>query len=97
MKAVKYLLLTLNLLFSTIIYGQNFNYRIFSPIEISPSDELRCIYFDHQGLMWIGTNSGLKSYNGYSMTTYKSDAFSPVFCQIIPCFVSQKITTTDCG
>ena len=26
MKAVKYLLLTLNLLFSTIIYGQNFNY-----------------------------------------------------------------------
>jgi ligand-binding sensor domain-containing protein/DNA-binding response OmpR family regulator/two-component sensor histidine kinase len=77
MKAVKYLLLTLNLLFSTIIYGQNFNYRMLSPIEISPSDELRCIYFDHQGLMWIGTNSGLKSYNGYSMTTYKSDAFSP--------------------
>ena len=71
MKAVKYLLLTLNLLFSTIIYGQNFNYRMLSPIEISPSDELRCIYFDHQGLMWIGTNSGLKSYNGYSMTTYK--------------------------
>ena len=41
------------------------------------SDELRCIFLDKQGLMWLGTNSGLKVYDGYMMRTFKSDAFSP--------------------
>ncbi len=41
------------------------------------SDELRCIFFDKLGLMWLGTNSGLKVYDGYTVKTYKSDAFSP--------------------
>jgi signal transduction histidine kinase/ligand-binding sensor domain-containing protein/DNA-binding NarL/FixJ family response regulator len=27
--------------------------------------------------MWLGTNSGLKVYDGYTVKTYKSDAFSP--------------------
>jgi signal transduction histidine kinase/ligand-binding sensor domain-containing protein/DNA-binding response OmpR family regulator len=27
--------------------------------------------------MWLGTNSGLKVYDGYTIKTYKSDAFSP--------------------
>ena len=66
MKAVKYLLLTLNLLFSTIIYGQNFNYRIFSPIEISPSDELRCIYFDHQARIQVNNATASNKRNATS-------------------------------
>lgn len=57
--------------------GEDFRYRLMDPIETSPSEELRCIYFDRQGMMWLGTNSGLKAYDGYLMRTYRSDAFSP--------------------
>ena len=33
--------------------------------------------FDHRGVLWIGTNNGLKSYDGYQVRTYRSDAYSP--------------------
>lgn len=33
--------------------------------------------FDHYGLMWIGTDQGLRSFDGYSFKTYRSDAYSP--------------------
>lgn len=70
-------ILLLTLLFCAIISAQKQDYRYAAPIVTSPSDELRCMYFDHQGLMWIGTNSGLKSYDGYTFKTYRSTAKSP--------------------
>lgn len=45
----------------------------------SASDENRSMYFDHNGLMLIGTNSGLKSFDGYEMRTFKSTVASPQF------------------
>lgn len=64
-------------IFSCVLNAQNFNYRLIDKIKTSPSDELRCIYFDNSGLMWIGTSSGLKSYDGYNIRTYRSDAITP--------------------
>ncbi len=43
----------------------------------SASDENRSLFFDHQGLLWVGTNSGLKSFDGYEVRVFKSTAASP--------------------
>lgn len=50
----------------------NMEFRTGTAVELSPSDAIQRIYFDHDGLMWICTSAGLKSYDGYSLKTYKS-------------------------
>lgn len=57
--------------------AQIFPYRYQSPITISSTDENNCMFFDKEGVMWVGTNVGVKSYDGYTVKTYKSDAYSP--------------------
>lgn len=49
------------------ICGINANANICQQINLSSADELHCIYFDHSGLLWMGTSSGIKSYDGYSI------------------------------
>lgn len=56
-------------------------FRTGTAVELSPSDAIQRIYFDHNGLMWICTGTGLKSYDGYSLKTYKSGVIRP---QIFP-------------
>lgn len=72
---------TIYLLFLLIvtqaIYGQNFPFRYYEPFTPSTSEEINCMFFDKEGMMWIGTSAGIKSYDGYTTKTYKSDAFSP--------------------
>lgn len=52
-------------------------FRLLPSINMLPTDEVHCLYRDRQGLLWIGTSTGLKSYNGYDVHTYKSDAITP--------------------
>lgn len=55
------------LLFSSGSWGQTLNYQTFT--NIIPSTEastVNCFTQDTQGLIWIGTNKGLFSYDGYS-------------------------------
>ena len=54
-----------------------FPLRSFPPLLLSPSENAFCMMFDHRGVLWIGTNNGLKSYDGYQVRTYRSDAYSP--------------------
>ncbi len=54
-----------------------FPYRYLSPVTISPTEEASCMFFDKEGMMWVGTNAGVKSYDGYQVKTYKSSAFQP--------------------
>ena len=54
-----------------------FSFRSFPPLLLSPSENAFCMMFDHRGVLWIGTNNGLKSYDGYQVRTYRSDAYSP--------------------
>ncbi len=39
--------------------------------------EQNCLLIDRYGMLWLGTNSGVKSYDGYRFVTYRSDAMSP--------------------
>ena len=57
--------------------AQVFPYRYLMSTTTSPTDGANCMFFDKEGLMWIGTNAGLKSYDGYQVKTYKSNAFHP--------------------
>ena len=36
-------------------------------ISVPTSEELHCIHFDRQGLLWIGTSAGIRSYDGYTV------------------------------
>ena len=56
---------------------QTLPYRYVNTLKTSSSDESRCLYFDHNGLMWIGTSSGLKLFDGYNIHTFKSTVSSP--------------------
>lgn len=75
---MKNVLLTLLTILATTLSGaQTLKCRVVGHVTPSLSDELRCMYFDHSGLMWIGSNSGLLSYDGYKIRTYRSTASSP--------------------
>ena len=74
---MKQLYIALLCLFCVTIKAQNFPFRHLAPFVISPSEEVNCMLFDKEGMMWIGTNAGLKSYDGYTVKTFKSDAYSP--------------------
>lgn len=54
-----------------------FPYRAMLPVDIPPSEEINCVYIDHYGLLWIGSTGGLRAYNGYSFSMFKSDAYTP--------------------
>lgn len=65
------------LLLCPAIWAQDFPYRYLAPVTISPTDGANCMFFDKEGMMWMGTDAGLKSYDGYLVKTYKSSAFHP--------------------
>lgn len=49
-----------------LISGQNMNYRSFDNSTLSlEANSIRFFLQDEQGLMWIGTNKGLYSFDGY--------------------------------
>ena len=74
MKLVRIILLIFSCL---TLQAQEFPYRYITSVNTAPTDEVNCMFFDKDGLMWLGTNAGLKSYDGYQVKTYKSSAFFP--------------------
>ena len=63
--------------FANQVKAQNFPYRYLPPIPIAPTEEVSCMFFASNGIMWVGTNAGVKSYDGYVVKTYKSSAYQP--------------------
>lgn len=63
--------------FVSQIKAQNFPFRYLPPITIAPTEEASCMFFDKEGMMWVGTNAGVKSYDGYHVKTYKTNAYQP--------------------
>lgn len=51
--------------------------RLLNAVYPSPSEEQRCLLIDRQGLIWIGSNAGIKSYDGYGFKYYRSNATTP--------------------
>jgi putative methionine-R-sulfoxide reductase with GAF domain/streptogramin lyase len=39
---------------------------------------IRSIVVDHKGFLWVGTNEGLNSYDGYTVTTYSRDEYPDI-------------------
>ena len=70
-------LLTIVLAVSLVIGAQNVPIRIVSQTPVTGAEEARSLMFDHYGLMWVGTDQGLRSFDGYDFKTYRSDAYSP--------------------
>ena len=63
--------------FISQVKAQNFPFRYLPPITIAPTEEASCMFFDKEGMMWVGTNAGVKSYDGYHVKTYKANAYQP--------------------
>mgnify|MGYP003369350512 FL=1 len=63
--------------FASQVKAQNFPFRYLPPITIAPTEEASCMFFDKEGMMWVGTNAGVKSYDGYHVKTYKTNAYQP--------------------
>lgn len=51
-------------------------YRVLTTITTPATEELRCIHFDRQGMLWMGFDTGLRSFDGYQTRTYRSDAYT---------------------
>ena len=51
--------------------------RLVNAVYPPATVEQKCLLIDKQGMLWLGTNSGVKSYDGYRFVTYRSDAMSP--------------------
>lgn len=42
-----------------------------------PSPTVNCVYSDHNGIIWIGTKSGVCRYDGYRIQTFRSGLQNP--------------------
>ena len=72
-----YLLLAISMfLFAAGTFGR-VPLRIVSQTPVQGAEEARCLLFDHDGLMWIGTDQGVRTYDGYRFRAYRNDAYSP--------------------
>ena len=63
----------------TALYAQALptDVRVLNAVYPSTSEDNRCMLIDRQGVIWIGSDFGLKSYDGYRFTSYRSDANTP--------------------
>ena len=69
--------LILLIIFSCVFsgFGQSYTWTSFtkdnSPL---PSDNLNTLYWDEQGILWVGSDSGLTGYNGAAWVNYTAAA-----------------------
>lgn len=52
-------------------------YKQISTFNNLPTDEVQQVFQDRDGMMWFATRSGLCQYDGYKVTTYKSNLYTP--------------------
>ena len=77
MKTLRIILISCLISLAYQVKAKDFPYRHLSPIPLAPSEVTTCMFFDKDGLMWIGTDAGVKSYDGYQIKTYKASVFQP--------------------
>lgn len=75
--AFKTILILLGLILASSLQAANNLPRLLNAVYPSASEEQRCLLIDKQGLVWIGSDAGIKSYDGYRFKSYKSDATTP--------------------
>ncbi len=55
------------------LFSQNLVFRPISSVTNLPTNEIRKLYQDSEGFLWISTYSGLVRYDGYDIVSYKID------------------------
>ena len=75
--AFKLFVILIGLIFTSPMQAINSLPRLLNAVYPSASEEQRCLLIDKQGLIWIGSDGGIKSYDGYRFKTYRSDATTP--------------------
>ena len=60
-----------------VMAAQHVPLRILSQTPVQGAEDARSLMLDHYGLMWIGTDQGLHSFDGYHFKSYRSNAYSP--------------------
>ena len=65
--------------------------RLLNAVYPYPSEEQHCLLIDKQGLIWIGSNAGIKSYDGYRFKSYRSNTTTP---NILPSIVDRNTKWT---
>ncbi len=53
------------------LFSQNLRFRHLSVEDGLSQNTINCIYQDHYGYIWCGTQDGLNRYDGYQFTVYK--------------------------
>ena len=64
----------------TVLHAQNTapgNVRVLNMVYPSPSEEQKCMLIGEKGGIWIGSDFGLKAYDGYRFTSYRNDTNTP--------------------
>jgi hypothetical protein len=71
--------------FAFCLYGQRPYYHTFENIVLSAeASAINCFAQDHQGLIWMGSNRGLYSYDGFSAQAHISEETNTqVYCLLI--------------
>ena len=72
MKA-RFLLVMLVLTCRLCIDAQDLTFRHLKVEDGLSQNTINCIYQDHYGFMWFGTQDGLNCYDGFKFTIYRSD------------------------
>lgn len=57
--------------------GQSIKFNRISVEEGLSQNTVNCIFQDHQGFMWFGTQDGLNIYDGSKFKVYKTDPNDP--------------------
>ena len=71
------LILKICLAVSLLASAQRIPLRIMSQTPVQGTEEARSLIFDPYGLMWVGTDQGVRAFDGYHFKIYRSDAYSP--------------------
>ena len=69
--------LLVTLVMATLAEAQHVPLRILSQTPVEATEETRSLLFDRHGLMWLGTDQGVRAYDGYRFYAYRSDAYTP--------------------
>ena len=53
------------------------DFKQISTLNGLPTDEVQKIYQDREGFIWLATRYGLCKYDGYQVTVYRSNLYTP--------------------
>ena len=73
----RYVLAVILLMLTPSLMALNYQPRVLNAVYPSASEEQQCLLIDKQGMIWMGSDGGVKSYDGYRFKTYRSDATTP--------------------